>query len=373
MEIISVFDMLKIGIGPSSSHTLGPWKAANKFLTSLKIPLQSITCIRIELFGSLSLTGKGHATDVAIVMGLTGEMPEEIEPKKIPLSLAEIKTTGKLKLNFEKEIPFSFEENIIFHKYFLPFHPNGLRFTASTLGEEISETYYSIGGGFICTENENSVQKHLKTIPYPIQNGLELLSYCKSKKISDVVYENELVLNSSEYIDLQVEKIWKTMLECMYLGCTTKGILPGGLNVKRRANEFYTSLNGPENILNLDDWLYKLRNTDVKFRQILKWVSCFALSVNEVNASLGKVVTAPTNGSSGVIPAVLMYYLMIENHQAGFEEIKRFLFVKSEVYSKKELLYRRLWVAVRPKSEFHLPWLLQLCANFKEEHPNKYW
>lgn len=333
MEIISVFDMLKIGIGPSSSHTLGPWKAANKFLTSLKIPLQSITCIRIELFGSLSLTGKGHATDVAIVMGLTGEMPEEIEPKKIPLSLAEIKTTGKLKLNFEKEIPFSFEENIIFHKHFLPFHPNGLRFTASTLGEEISETYYSIGGGFICTENENSVQKHLKTIPYPIQNGLELLSYCKSKKISDVVYENELALNSSEYIDLQVEKIWKTMLECMYLGCTTKGILPGGLNVKRRANEFYTSLNGPENILNLDDWLYKLRNTDVKFRQILKWVSCFALSVNEVNASLGKVVTAPTNGSSGVIPAVLMYYLMIENHQACFEEIKRFLFVAGEIGS----------------------------------------
>ena len=184
MEIISVFDMLKIGIGPSSSHTLGPWKAANKFLTSLKIPLQSITCIRIELFGSLSLTGKGHATDVAIVMGLTGEMPEEIEPKKIPLSLAEIKTTGKLKLNFEKEIPFSFEENIIFHKHFLPFHPNGLRFTASTLGEEISETYYSIGGGFICTENENSVQKHLKTIPYPIQNGLELLSYCKSNVLN---------------------------------------------------------------------------------------------------------------------------------------------------------------------------------------------
>ena len=333
MEIISVFDMLKIGIGPSSSHTLGPWKAANRFLKSLKTPIQSIEGIRVELFGSLSLTGKGHATDIAVVMGLTGEIPEEIEPEKIPLTVSDVKTTGKLKLNFEKEIPFSFEKNIVFHKQFLPFHPNGVRFTASTLSEEISETYYSIGGGFICTENDNSVQKELKTIPYPIQNGLELLSYCKSKKISDIVYENELALNNPDYVDFQIEKIWKTMLECMFTGCTTGGTLPGGLNVKRRANEFYTDLNGPENVLNLDDWLYKLRNTEVKFRQILKWVSCFALSVNEVNASLGKVVTAPTNGSSGVIPAVLMYYLMIENHNAGFEDIKRFLFVAGEIGS----------------------------------------
>ncbi len=325
--------MLKIGIGPSSSHTLGPWKAANRFLKSLKIPLEYVDSIKVELFGSLSLTGKGHATDIAVVMGLTGEIPEEIEPEKIPLTVSDVKTTGKLKLNFEKEIPFSFEKNIVFHKQFLPFHPNGVRFTASTLSEEISETYYSIGGGFICTENDNSVQKELKIIPYPIQNGLELLSYCKSKKISDIVYENELALNNPDYIDLQIEKIWKTMLECMFIGCTTGGTLPGGLNVKRRANEFYTDLSGPENVLNLDDWLYKLRNTEVKFRQILKWVSCFALSVNEVNASLGKVVTAPTNGSSGVIPSVLMYYLMIENHNAGFEDIKKFLFVAGEIGS----------------------------------------
>ncbi|MCP9761635.1 L-serine ammonia-lyase [Lacihabitans soyangensis] len=333
MEIISVFDMLKVGIGPSSSHTLGPWKAANRFLKNLRIPLKSIESIKVELFGSLSLTGKGHATDIAVVMGLTGEIPEEIEPQKIPLVVSEVKTTGKLKLNFEKEIPFSFEENIVFHKHFLPFHPNGIRFTASTSSAKITETYYSTGGGFICTENENSDEIPAKTIPYPVQNGLELLSYCKLKKISDVVYENELALNNAEYVDSQLEKIWKTMLECMYLGCTTKGTLPGGLNVKRRANEFYTDLNGPENVLSLDDWLHKLRNTEVKFRQILKWVSCFALSVNEVNASLGKVVTAPTNGSSGVIPAVLMYYLMIENHQAGFEDIKRFLFVAGEIGS----------------------------------------
>ena len=153
------------------------------------------------------------------------------------------------------------------------------------------------------------------------------------KKISDVVFENEKALNSLDFIDSQIKKIWKTMLECMYLGCMTKGILPGGLNVKRRASDFYKSLNGPQNINDLDNWLDELRKTEVKFRQILKWVSCFAISVNEVNASLGKVVTAPTNGSSGVIPAVLMYYLMIENHSAGDAEIRQFLFVAGEIGS----------------------------------------
>lgn len=351
MEIISVFDMLKIGIGPSSSHTLGPWKAANRFLNEHCQPLENIEHISVELFGSLSLTGKGHATDIAVVMGLNGEIPEYTNPAIIQPTIDLLKASNKLKLNENKEIPFSLEKNIVFHKNFLKFHPNGITFHAHNGIKEISETYYSIGGGFVITENEKTDGTTQTAIPYPIQTGLELLTYCSNKKISDVVYENELALHSKEYIDAQFRTIWNTMLECMHLGCSTKGILPGGLNVKRRANEFYMDLNGPENVTDLDEWLLKLRETEVKFRQILKWVSCFALSVNEVNASLGKVVTAPTNGSAGVIPAVLMYYLMIENHDAGFEEVKKFLLVvvKSVVFSKKEQPSRLLWAVVKPK------------------------
>lgn len=331
MEIISVFDMLKIGIGPSSSHTLGPWKAANKFIENVKIPFEKIV---VNLYGSLSLTGKGHATDIAVVLGLMGEIPEEIDPFNIQPLLNELKTSGILRFKNSKEIKFSLENDIVFEKTFLPYHPNGVTFTAIGLGISESKTFFSIGGGFVISEDESegNRKKTLK-IPFPIQNGLELLSYCDSKKISDVVFENEKALNSLDFIDSQIKKIWKTMLECMYLGCMTEGILPGGLNVKRRASDFYKSLNGPQNINDLDNWLDELRKTEVKFRQILKWVSCFAISVNEVNASLGKVVTAPTNGSSGVIPAVLMYYLMIENHSAGDAEIRQFLFVAGEIGS----------------------------------------
>jgi L-serine dehydratase len=333
MEIISVFDMLKIGIGPSSSHTLGPWKAANRFLNELKIPLESVEKIRVELYGSLSLTGKGHATDIAVSMGLLGEIPELTKPEIISPTIEHIRSTEKILLNNQHEIDFSFENDIVFSKNFLPYHPNGLTFKAFTKDVQLSETYFSIGGGFVKKENEDFAAKSGLEIPFPIQNGQELLDYCQTKKISQIVYANEIAMHPKETVDANLAKIWKTMLECMYIGCTTGGILPGGLNVKRRACEFYTDLNGPKDVVNLDDWLLKLRGTEVKFRQILKWVSCFALSVNEVNASLGKVVTAPTNGSSGVIPAVLMYYLMIENHKAGFEEIKHFLLVAGEIGS----------------------------------------
>ncbi len=325
--------MLKIGIGPSSSHTLGPWKAANRLLNELIIPLEDIFRIKIELFGSLSLTGKGHATDIAVAIGLLGEIPEDTDPAMILPAINNIKATGKLLLNKKQEIKFSFEKDIVFNKKFLKFHPNGIVFTLYSNQAEVSETFYSIGGGFVIKENENQVIDKNYSIPFPIQNGRELLSYCQNKKISEIVLENELALNSSDFIDSQLRKIWTTMLDCMYIGCTTKGTLPGGLNVKRRAAEFYGTLNGPENVTDKDDWLEKLRSIDVTFRQILKWVSCFALSVNEVNASLGKVVTAPTNGSAGVIPAVLMYYLMSENHKAGFDEVKRFLLVAAEVGS----------------------------------------
>ena len=180
MEIISVFDMLKIGIGPSSSHTLGPWKAANKFIENVKIPFEKIV---INLYGSLSLTGKGHATDIAVVLGLMGEIPEEIDPFKIQPLLNELKTSGILRFKNSKEIKFSLENDIVFEKTFLPYHPNGVTFTAIGLGISESKTFFSIGGGFVISEDESERnRKKTLTIPFPIQNGLELLSYCDSKK-----------------------------------------------------------------------------------------------------------------------------------------------------------------------------------------------
>lgn len=332
MEIISIFDMFKIGIGPSSSHTLGPWKAANRFLSE---NTGTITKINIELYGSLSLTGKGHATDIAVAMGLSGEKPEEIDPEMISKLISEIKTTKSIFLRGKSKISFSLEKDIKFCKKALPFHSNGIRFIAEIDHSTVSETYYSIGGGFVIKENEYQAIEDSKTIPYPIQNGAELMVHCQKMRlsISEIVLQNELALHSESYIETQIKKIWDIMEACLYIGCTTQGTLPGGLNVKRRASDFYKSLNGPKEVKNPKDWLKKLRKTKVQFRQILKWVSCFAIGVNEVNASLGKVVTAPTNGSSGVIPAVIMYYLMIENHKAGIPEIKRFFLVAGEIGS----------------------------------------
>lgn len=336
MEFISVFDMLKIGIGPSSSHTLGPWKAANKFINELIVNdlFDKLNSVSIELYGSLSLTGKGHATDIAAVIGLTGEKPEQIAPSSIPEIISLIQQNQQLNLSNNKSILFSFERNVKFHSTFLPFHPNGIVFQAQGENFTFSKTYFSIGGGFVVEENKEAEVENSKIIgPYPIQDAKELLQYCKDgKHISDIVLANELALQSAEVVDSQLTAIWQTMQESMFIGCHTAGVLPGGLHVKRRAADLYKSLNGPA-VETSSEWLTALRKTEVKFRGILKWVSCFALAVNEVNASLGRVVTAPTNGSAGVIPSVLMYYLMIENHEASFDEIKRFLLVAGEIGS----------------------------------------
>ena len=240
--------------------------------------------------------------------------------------------------NAEKEIIFSVE-NVVFNKEFLPFHSNGITFRGFSKGKEIStETYYSIGGGFIVQEKDSLSEEIAitkKNFPFPINKAKQLENYCEKeqKSISEIVFENELVLNSADKIDSELKRIWKTMLECIYIGCHTEGILPGGLNVKRRAFDTHKKLIKGASYTNKEEWLTAIRNTEVKFREILKWVSCFALSVNEVNASLGRVVTAPTNGSAGVIPAVLMYYLVIENHEADFNHIKKFLLTAGEIGS----------------------------------------
>jgi len=340
-ECISVFDMLKIGVGPSSSHTLGPWRAAERFLGELRAnnKFENVNYIKVNLYGSLSLTGKGHATDLAIMLGLSGQDPEYIPVQNIDKIIKEIKDKHILKLGNEIEIPFFIEEDIIFNKNFLPFHANGLTFMASLLDTtEYSSTYYSIGGGFVVVEERVNAKKKLQikcAFPFPIQNADELLNYTleQNKSISEIVYENEKSMRSEAEIHHELMRIWNTMLECMYIGCHSEGILPGGLNVRRRAFDMHQHLIGSAHYDSPQSWLEQIRLTEVKFRQILKWVSCFALAVNEVNAALGRVVTAPTNGSAGVIPAVLMYYLVIENHNAGEKEIKQFLMVAGEIGS----------------------------------------
>lgn len=342
MECISIFDMLKIGIGPSSSHTLGPWRAAERWIAELKSEghFEAVEKIQVQVYGSLSLTGKGHATDYAIMLGLSGADPVKIPVEDIHKVVAHIKETKRLNFGSERKLHFDAEENIKFNRKFLPFHANGLKFVATLAsGSKKSKTYYSIGGGFVIAEERKNAKKKIATFnnfPYPVQKGDELLGYCKKeqKTISEIVLENERSLRSETEIDTQLKSVWNTMLECMYIGCHTEGHLPGGLNVRRRAFEMHKNLMlhaGPYDAP--DNWLETIRQTEVKFRQILKWVSCFALSVNEVNASLGRVVTAPTNGSAGVIPSVLMYYLVIENHDANFEHIKKFLLVAGEIGS----------------------------------------
>ena len=339
-QFISVFDMLKIGVGPSSSHTLGPWRATQQWILKLQEDalFENITHIHVDLYGSLSLTGKGHATDLAVLLGLSGTDPEYIPIDSIDSIISTIKTSNKLQFNGTKEIPYS-ENTVVFNRDFLPFHSNGMTFIGYQNETIISkETYYSIGGGFVVQESTEALEENEFTknnFPYPINRATQLEKYCEDegKLISEIVYQNELELKSAKEIDTELHRIWDTMLECMYTGCHTDGVLPGGLNVKRRALTMHNKLIKDAKYTNQHDWITGIRSTEVKFREILKWVSCFALSVNEVNASLGRVVTAPTNGSAGVIPAVLMYYLVIENHEADFTHIKKFLLTAGEIGS----------------------------------------
>lgn len=341
MECISVFDMLKIGVGPSSSHTLGPWRAAERWIKELKSSnkFDQVEKISVDLYGSLSLTGKGHATDYAIMLGLSGADPETIPTETIPVIISEIKNANTILFNYEKKLAFNPETDITFNRKFLPFHSNAMKFSATINGRKLTSVFYSIGGGFVVQE-ERKVSKANKiifyrTFPYPIETGNDLLKLCNqlNKTISEVVLENEKSIREDEEIDSELHRIWNTMLECMYTGCHTEGNLPGGLHVRRRAYDMHQTLKGNTTYTNPTEWFYAIRNTEVKFRQTLKWISCFALSVNEVNASLGRVVTAPTNGSAGVIPAVLMYYMVIENRKADFNHIKKFLLVAGEIGS----------------------------------------
>ena len=332
--------MLKIGVGPSSSHTLGPWRAAMRFIDiiALEEDISQLTNIKIDLYGSLSLTGKGHATDIAVVMGLCGNDPKTFPVEQIQGDIDSIQKMKKIPLTALQFIDFDWDKDIVFQKKFLPFHPNGMTITGIFKTKKRVETFFSIGGGFVVQkERKRAKKKHeiFQTYPYPIENGADLLKTCaaENKRINEIIFENELSTHSEDEVNSGIRKIWDVMLDSMYLGCHTEGILPGGLEVSRRAFGMHAKLIGDRKYTNHDEWITSIRNTTVAFREILKWVSCYALAVNEVNASLGRIVTAPTNGSAGVIPAVLMYYLTIENHKGDVEHIKEFLVVASEIGS----------------------------------------
>jgi L-serine dehydratase len=337
-EAISVFDMFKIGVGPSSSHTLGPWKAALKCIEIIqaKYTLDSVSKISVLLYGSLAKTGKGHGTDTAIILGLSGEDPVTIDVDTIGDKLDYINTTQKLLLNGSFEIDFNPFDTIIFlYKESLPFHPNGMSFLIELKNSEsFCETFYSIGGGFIIQEGEIGNEKSNTVLPFPINTSEDLQHWCMKTGLSihEVVLENESVWRLESDTKSGLLNIWNTMKQCMYRGCHVKGELPGGLQVRRRAFDLNKKLIGSNAYHDYESWLKIIQSGGNNFNYILDWVSCFALAVNEENASFGKVVTAPTNGAAGVIPAVLQYYIAFCN--GNFEEkIIQFLLTASEIGS----------------------------------------
>jgi len=336
-EAISAFDIFKIGIGPSSSHTLGPWRAAEQFLQSLerKNILTQITALQVLLYGSLAKTGHGHGTDIAVQLGLSGDDPVSFEVENIRAKIKDISSMKKLLLSGKHEIDFDPAEDIDFLvTETLPFHPNALSFLATTnAGEQLAETYYSIGGGFVKKEGQPELASNNIQLPFPINTADDLLHWCmKGLSISEVVMENELAWRTEAETKKGLLQIWNVMKECMYRGCHQEGILPGGLQVKRRAAALNKKLLPQKNYSDYNSWTLAIRNGGSNFKYTLDWVSCFALSVNEENASFGRVVTAPTNGAAGVIPAVLQYYITFCD---GYKEEKiiQFLLTAAETGS----------------------------------------
>ncbi len=341
-ESISVFDMFKIGVGPSSSHTLGPWRAAQLFTKQLeeKNILNSVTAVEVLLYGSLAKTGVGHGTAIAVQLGLSGDDPVTFDVENINAKIADIKSMQKILLAGRHEIDFIPSDDIEFlFTETLPYHPNALTFLVSLSdGNKFAETYYSIGGGFVTQEKKDD-RKNSNTsadisLPFPVNTADELLHWCRKTGMSihEVVMENELAWRSEKDTRKGLLEIWRIMKECMYKGCHTQGYLPGGLNVKRRAFDVNKKLLQNTTYTDYNEWLEKILAGGHRFNYILDWVSCFALAVNEENASFGRVVTAPTNGAAGVIPAVLQYYIIFCDGNDD-NKIINFLLTASEIGS----------------------------------------
>lgn len=300
--MISVFDIFKIGVGPSSSHTVGPMKAGKSFVEELrnKNIIEQIDKITVDVYGSLSLTGKGHHTDIAIIMGLAGNTPESVNIDTIPNFIEQVNQTQRLPIGIDTyEVSFPRDGGMNFHSDFLSLHENGMKIHAWSDDKIIfSKTYYSIGGGFIVDEEHfGKEEQHNYDLPYDFSSAEELLAHCEHSglSISSVVMANMRKMHSQEEIDSYFGAIWRTMNECLERGMHTEGVLPGPLRVPRRAATLRNQLLATE----------KSSNDPM---EVIDWVNMFAFAINEENAAGGRVVTAPTNGACGIIPAVLAYY-----------------------------------------------------------------
>ncbi|WP_454256155.1 L-serine ammonia-lyase [Pseudomonas sp. Marseille-Q8238] len=302
---LSVFDLFKIGIGPSSSHTVGPMRAAGRFVDGLRRDnlLAATHSIRAELYGSLGATGKGHGSNKAVLLGLEGEQPDRIDTALIEPRLATIRSRGELNLGGEKAIRFVEKEHLALIRKPLDYHPNGMIFRAfDEAGLQLrSREYYSVGGGFVVDEQAAGADRIVEDstpLAYPFKSAVQLLAHCSQQglSISQLMLSNETAWRTPQQTRDGLLAIWQVMQDCVTAGCHNQGIMPGGLKVRRRAADLYRQLSAsPE--ANLRDPL-----------TVLDWVNLYALAVNEENASGGRVVTAPTNGAAGIIPAVLHYY-----------------------------------------------------------------
>ncbi len=300
--MISVFDMFKVGIGPSSSHTVGPMKAGKQFVDLLceQEKLQEVTRIAVDVYGSLSLTGKGHHTDIAIIMGLAGESPDTVDIDAIPAFIKDVEQRERLLLaKGAHEVDFPREGGMVFRSENLSLHENGLRLLAFA-GDLLilSKTYYSVGGGFIVDEEHfgQSVLDEV-SVPWPFHSAKDLLAHCRETglSLSGLVMKNELALHSRDEIHAYFTNIWQTMQACIDRGLNTEGVLPGPLRVPRRAASLRRLLTSSDK-----------HSSDPMI--VIDWINMYALAVNEENAAGGRVVTAPTNGACGIVPAVLAYY-----------------------------------------------------------------
>ena len=317
---LSVFDLFRVGIGPSSSHTVGPMKAARRFVAALADggDLARVGSVRVELFGSLGATGHGHGTVAAVVLGLMGEDPEAVDPPSVRPLVDAVRDTRLLTLAGGPTIAFDPEEDVVLHRRrTLPVHSNGMMFTArDAAGAELAQrTYYSVGGGFVLDESETGpgrIVADATALPYRFRSGEELLAHCAATgfSVARLMRENERSWRTDAEIDAGLLHVWDVMQECIHHGMTTEGVLPGGLKVRRRAPELLHRLQVET------DTGDPLRGMD--------WITLYALAVNEENAVGGRVVTAPTNGAAGVVPALLMYYRRFV-HGASDEGVVRFL------------------------------------------------
>ncbi len=330
MERLSIFDIYKIGVGPSSSHTLGPWKAALAFAQTIQET--AYNRIEIHLFGSLAQTGKGHGTDIAVQLGLEGFDPKIIDTDRINMYITHIRNQCILQIN-GKNLSFNPRNDIHFHPQPLERHPNALTFRIFNDDIQVlQETYYSVGGGFIHKDGDPDISDDQPVLPYPIDTGRDLFDHIlkTGSCISDIVYANECAFRSKEDIEFKINEIFETMVACVYKGCHTEGVLPGGLNVKRRACQLNKKHVGDAMYTNASEWLEAIKKLPQNFDRINKFISCFALAVNEENAALGRVVTSPTNGAAGVIPAVLLYYYCFCDFK-GMDAVHRFLYTSGEI------------------------------------------